>query len=235
MPDEKPPDETMPDWKALVRERLSLAELPPEEQQEIVDELASHLADLCREYRAQGLHESGAVTCAIHEVPDWRGLAKTIQRAKLEEGTMNDRTKRLWLPGLVSIAIALVLPTGLLMILTRFGVEPRLSYAHLIGSLGLIAPALGGATGACLSRRAGGKPFVRLASALFPVVVLAVTVGFVCGFIVLVQSFGASQFTPWKELARVFPMSSLYGAASLLGALPFLRRRRGDESGVSHA
>ena len=226
------PDEKKPDWKALVRERLNLAELSSAQQDEVITELASHLDELCEKYRAQGLSESEAITRATHEVPDWRGLAKTIQRAKLEEGTMNDRTKRLWLPGLVSIAIALVLPTGLLMALTRLGVEPRLSYARLMGSLWLLASAFGGATGAYLSRRAGGRRFARLASALFPVAVFLVAVGFVCGFTVLVHSFGASQFTPWRELARVFPITSVYGAASLLGALPFLRSRA--ESGVSH-
>jgi pheromone shutdown protein TraB len=219
----------------MVRERLNLAELSPEEQGEIVAELAGHLADLCHKYCVQGLSESEAVTRAIHEVSDWRGLAKTIQRAKLEEETMNHRTKRLWVPGLVSTAIALVLPILLLMTLTRFGVEPGRKYATTIGALWLLASAFGGAIGAFLSRRAGGKPFARLASALFPVVVFVVAIGFVCGFIVLARSFGAYQLAPWRELARVLPTISVYGAVLLLGALPFLRPRRGGESGVSHA
>jgi hypothetical protein len=219
------PDEKKPDWKALVRERLNLAELSPAQQDEVTTELASHLDELCEKYRAQGLSQSEAIARTTHEVPDWRGLAETIQRSKLEEGTVNDRTERLWLPGLVSIAIALVLPIGLLMALTHLGVERRLSYARLIGPLWLLASAFGGATGAYLSRRAGGKRFARLASALFPVAVFVVAVGFVCSFTVFVHSFGASQFTNWRELARVFPMTSIYGAASLLGALPFLRPR----------
>ena len=225
----------MPDWNALVRERLNLSELSPAQQDETIAELASHLDELSEKCCAQGLSESEAVARAIHEVADWRTLAKTIQRAKRGEKSMNDRTKRLWLPGLVSIVIALVLPIGLLMALTRLGVEPRLSYAHLIGSLWLLASAFGGATGAYLSRRAGGKRFTRLASALFPVVVFVVAIGFVCGFIVLARPFGASQFTSWRELARVFPTISVYGAASLLGALPFLRSRTRADSGVSHA
>jgi len=157
----------MRDWNALVRERLKFADLSQEQQDETFAELASHLDDLCEEYRTQGLNESEAVTRAIHEVTNWRDLAKTIQRAKREEGsmtdrTMNARTKRLWLPGLVSVVIALVLPPLLFMTLTRFGLEPRVLYAHarygatMFGFLELAAWALGGAFGAFLSRRAGG-------------------------------------------------------------------------------
>src|ERR1700693_5896582 len=109
----------MSDWNALVRERLDLTNLSPEEQKQIVSELASHLDDLFEEYRAHGLSESEAVTRAIHEVTDWRGLAQNIQRAKQEE-SMNPRTKQLWLPGLVNLTIAMVL----LMLEIRTGVQP---------------------------------------------------------------------------------------------------------------
>ncbi len=222
----------MSDWNALVRERLELANLPSEEQEQIVAELASHLDDLDTEYRERGLNETEATKCAMREVTDWRGLAKSIQRAKLEEGTMNDRTKRLWLPGLVSTAIALVLPILLLMTLTRIGVEPGRYHARMIGPLWLLACAFGGAAGAGLSRRSGGTHIARLAAAVFPVVIVVVAIG--C-FIVLVRPFGAPQFMAWSERARFFHMTSLYGAASLLGGLPFLRSRPGTESGVSHA
>ena len=226
------PDEKKPDWNALVRERLNLAELSPTQQDEVTAELASHLGELCEKYRTQGPSESEAVTRAIHEVNDWRHLAKTIQRAKREEGTMNQRTKRLWLPGLVSTAIALVLPILLLMTLTRIGVEPGRFHAGMIGPLCLLTCALGGAAGAYLSRRSGGTHITRLAAAVFPVVLLVVAIG--C-FIVLVRPFGAPQFMSWSERARFFHTTSLYGAASLLGSLPFLRSRTGADSGVTHA
>lgn len=145
---------------------------------------------------------------------------------------MNQRIKRLWLPGLVSTAIALVLPILLLMTLTRIGVEPGRYHARMIGPLWLLACAFGGAAGACLSRRSGGTHIARLAAAVFPVVILVVAIG--C-FIVLVRPFGAPQFMSWSERARFFHTTSLYGAASLLGALPFLRSRPRIDSGVSHA
>ena len=227
----------MPDWNALVRERLSLAELSQAQQDEITAELASHLDELCEKYRTQGLSESEAVTRAIHEVTDWRGLAKTIQRAKLEEGTMNHRTKRLWLPGLVSTTIALVLPILLLMALTRLGLEPRVFHARygaiIFGFLELAAWALGGAAGAFLSRRAGGERFARIASALCAIAVLSVAICFVSGFVIVARGFGAYQFMPWSELACVFPMVAVFGVAQLFGALPFLSQS--GESGVSHA
>jgi hypothetical protein len=224
----------VPDWSRLVREQLSLADLSPEQQKETVAELAGHFDDLHAEYRAQGLSQSEAANRAIHEVTDWRGLAKTIQRAKREEGTMNHRTTHLWLPGPVSTAIALVLPILSLMALNR---EPIVMAYLRSGStpelLWLLASASGGATGAGLSRRAGGKSFARLASALFPVVVIVVAVW---AFIVLAPSFGAYQLLTWRELVHVIlPTVSACGAALLLGALPFLRPRRGGESGVSHA
>ena len=222
----------MPDWNALVRERLNLAQLSQARQDETIAELASHLDELCERYRKQGLSEAEAVARATHEVSDWRGLGKTIQRAKLEEGTTNQRIKRLWLPGLVSTAIALVLPILLLTTLTRIGVEPGRYHASMIGPLWLLACAFGGAAGACLSRRSGGTHIARLAAAVLPVVIVVAAIA--C-FIVLVRPFGAPQFMSWSERARFFHTTSLYGAASLLGALPFLRSRPRTESAVSHA
>jgi hypothetical protein len=221
----------MPDWKALLEQRLRLNNISTPEKEEIFTELASHLTDLYKQYRAQGRSEAAAIAHALTEVTDWRGLAKTIQRAKLEEGAMRDRTKRLWLPGLVSTVIAVVLPILLLITLIRIGVEPERYHAGMIGPLCLLTCALGGAAGAYLSRRSGGTHITRLAAAVFPVVLLVVAIG--C-FIVLVRPFGAPQFMSWSERARFFQTTSLYGVASLLGSLPFLRSRPRTESRVTN-
>ena len=45
----------MRDWNALVRKLLSLAALSPEQRDETIAELASHLDDLCEDYRTHGL------------------------------------------------------------------------------------------------------------------------------------------------------------------------------------
>jgi hypothetical protein len=222
----------MPDWNALVRERLKLAEFSPAQQDEIAAELASHLDDLYGECRKQGLSESEAVARTLQEVPDWQGLAKTIHRAKGEEGIMNDRTKRLWLPGLISIVAALVLPLLLFTILTHVGVSPRSLFSGRHGVIrfylvDLAGWALSGAAGAFLSRRFGGKRFARLASALFPVAVI------------LAAIFAQTTHTgdPWMllGLSGWMPMTCGQAAALLLGASPFLASRKDAESEVSHA
>jgi hypothetical protein len=230
----------MPDWNALVRERLNLTELSPAQQDEITAELASHLDELCEKYRKQGLSESEAVTRAILEVTDWQVLSKRIQRAKHEEGsmtdrTMNDRIRRLWIPGLASTAIALVLPAASLMVLTRIGTGLP-SYSHFVISVWPLDAILGGAAGAYLSRRAAGAPTARLASALFPVAVLVIAICFVSGFVALAHIlFGAYQSMPWILLGRPLGLLVLHSTLLLLGALPFLRhQRKFAESGVRH-
>jgi hypothetical protein len=223
----------MPDWNALVRERLKLAEFSQAQQEEITAELASHLADLCREYRAQGLSEDKAVARTLQEVPDWQGLAKTIHRAKGEEGIMNDRTKRLWLPGLISIVAALVLPLLLFTILTHVGVSPRSLFSGRHGVIrfylvDLAGWALSGAAGAFLSRRFGGKRFARLASALFPIAVILAAI--------FEQTFQTGAPWPLLALSAWMPiMTCGQAVALLLGALPFLAGRKDADSEMSHA
>ena len=116
----------MRDWNALVRERLSLAALSPEQRDETIAELTSHLDDLCEDYRTHGLSEPEAVTRAIHDVTDWRGLAKTIQRVKRKEEHMNDRIRHLWLPGFVSLTGAVLVFAALI----RLGVQPHIYYTR---------------------------------------------------------------------------------------------------------
>lgn len=88
----------MPEWKALVRERMGSFGLAPVEEEAIVAELASHLEDVYEEACAQGLCKSEAIERSLAQVADWRGLSRNIQRAKCKEGMMNQRTKTLWLP-----------------------------------------------------------------------------------------------------------------------------------------
>src|SRR5580700_9341946 len=144
-----------PDWSALVREHLRPLDLPALERQEVVAELAAHLADFYEEQLKNGRTESEAHQKTRNEVVEWRPLARNIQRAKFKEGIMNTRTKQLWLPSLVSLATAMLS----LMFLTFFPVQPRLLYAHHAGTMlnltWLAALPLCGAAGAYLSCRAG--------------------------------------------------------------------------------
>lgn len=218
----------MPNWTELLRERLDLRGLSPQQQEETVAELAGHLDELFDEYRAQGLNESDAVARTLGEVPDWRALAKTIQSAKREEGNMNNRTKHFWLPGLVSLTAANLI----LMILIRLGLQPHVynmrQTAMTVYFPWLAALPLCGALGAYLSRRTGGGRFARVAAGLFPAGIFLA----IFGVILLVSSIlGTNRFFRLSALAiAVGVWTLLPGASLLLGALPFLSRRRLEEA-----
>ncbi len=218
----------MPNWTELLRERLDLGGLSPQQQEETVAELAGHLDELFDEYRAQGLNESDAVARTLGEVPDWRALAKTIQSAKREEGNMNNRTKHFWLPGLVSLTAANLI----LMILIRLGLQPHVynmrQTAMTVYFPWLAALPLCGALGAYLSRRTGGGRFARVAAGLFPAGIFLA----IFGVILLVSSIlGTNRFFRLSALAiAVGVWTLLPGASLLLGALPFLSRRRLEEA-----
>jgi hypothetical protein len=211
----------MPDWNQMVREGLSLVDLSPAEQKEIIAELASPLDDLYEQYRTQGLSESRAVTRTRNEIRNWAGLARTIQRAKHKEENMNDRTRHLWLPGLAGLIAAAVL----LVLEIRLGI--RDSCLHLPLAMTAIFPWLAnmllcGGVAAYLSRRGGGSRRARLTSALFPAGAFFVSFGLV----LVARLFEADPFIPLSAFAIAAGNWVLVpGVALLLGALPFLGAR----------
>ncbi|MGC1617568.1 MAG: hypothetical protein WA765_03670, partial [Candidatus Acidiferrum sp.] len=60
----------MPDWNALVRERLAGLFLEQDERGEVIAELAAHLEESFEELRRQGLAEGAAVTRTLLQVKD---------------------------------------------------------------------------------------------------------------------------------------------------------------------
>lgn len=58
----------MPNWRDLIRERLTTLNLPPTREAEIAEELASHAADRYRELRADGFPDDEARRLALEEV-----------------------------------------------------------------------------------------------------------------------------------------------------------------------
>ena len=213
----------MADWNKVVREGLSLVDLTPAEQKEVIAELAGHLEDLYEQCLRQGMRESEAVRLTTEEISNPAGLARTIRQAKhqegnMQEGNMNDRTKHLWLPGLASLIAAAVL----LMLEIRLGIRDW--FIHLPLALTAIFPwlvnmLLSGAVAAYLSRRGGGTRRARLTSALFPAGAF-----FLCFCLVFVARL--SEADPFMTLSA-FAIAAcnwvlVPGVALALGALPFL-------------
>jgi hypothetical protein len=213
----------MRDWKVLVRERLGTHGSDSADQEEIVSELACHLADVYEDQRTQGRTESEAMACALEEVAGGRRLGRRIRNSK--EGTMNERTRKFWLPALASVtgACAFVAIVVQLSYLPRI-VLLRSEAATLVYPVWILGQPLLGALGAYISRRAGGNRLTRLTAGLFPSIVMLAGI---C-VVVLVQRLFQGRFdfgsVDAGMLARaMFSVVLVPGAALLLGTLPFLK------------
>lgn len=212
------PDNVTNRWIALVREHLHPLHLPANDQEEVVAELAAHLEDLYEEKLGQGISEREAAEDVVNEVVRWRSLATRIQRAKLKEGIMNDRTKHLWLPGLVSLTLAMILLAPLIAI----SMQPRFlgrSPLEMVLLPWLAVLPLCGASGAYLSRRGGGSPRARLVAGLFPTIALLTL-----GSILVVTRLLTFAHPEWWYGSVALAVGIIFPSASLLiGAAPFLK------------
>ena len=70
----------MPDWRAIVRERIEAAGLDPAREAEIVDEIAQHVEDRYRELVNSGVSEAEAVRQGMEEVQARERLVKDLAR-----------------------------------------------------------------------------------------------------------------------------------------------------------
>jgi len=218
----------MHDWKKFVRERMEAMSLSPELKDEVILELAAHFEDVFEEARAEGHTEADALERATTEEVDWPQLATQIQRTKQQEGVMNERTKRFWLPGFISLATASIF----LMILAKVSYEPRVilmrsSQMVLVYPIWLLGQPLFGALGAYFSRRGGGTVWARLAAGLFPSLVLLAMISVV----LLIRAFehspgdvGSGNLSMYaRAIVGVVVIPSV---GLLMGALPFLRESK---------
>ncbi len=216
------PNDFRKDWTVLVEQQLCSLNLPANQKNEVIAELAAHLEDIYDQQIQNGLSESEARKQAMDEVVQWRALGRRIQRAKSKEETMNPRTRQLWLPSLVSLTTAMVS----LMALTTLG-KPHLFYWHHVVTTvyfpWLAALPLCGAAAAHLSTRAGGERALRIASSLFPAAAFLGVFGFVLlhGAVDADHALSLSAF-----LLFVWNWVFLPGTALMLGALPFLREKK---------
>lgn len=214
----------MPDWRAIVRERLGALGLGPEREQEIRAELAEHLEDAYQDALRRGLSPEAAMACAHEQVPDWHRLARKIRRARQEEDDMSPTAKTLWLPG----TTMLVFSALLLLAITRLvppinWIDPR--GRVLLLTSWLLSYLAFGALGAYWSRRAGGSVTTRFLSGTFPVALHLVTL--VLPVIVSLLGSGAPRFPEHLHLEWLLRTAILWvvipGVALAIGTLPFLR------------
>jgi hypothetical protein len=170
----------MPDWLALVRQRLSDLALDDAEKGEVHAELAAHLEESCEALRAQGVPEQMAIRSTLSQVANWQDLQCKIHAAKRREYPMQKRLYQLWIPGFLTLALSMVF----LMALQKLGFQPRivgsgpgtiLFYVPWLLSLPVF-----GAVGARLSSRSGGSRGTVLLASIFPV--LALTTAFLLMF-----------------------------------------------------
>src|SRR5262245_43670145 len=71
----------MPDWKALVRNRLGALPVAPARETDIVEELAQHAAEHFAELVAAGMPERDAIAAALAPLDDRARVAAEIARA----------------------------------------------------------------------------------------------------------------------------------------------------------
>ena len=162
----------MPNWKELVRQRLSGLFLDATEKEEVHSELAAHLEDSYVAFCKTGLTEGEAARRAMEQVSDWQDLQAKILLARRGD-FMRKRAQQLWIPGFLT----LILSTVFLMTLQEvFGVKPRtvgigpgtiLFYVPWMTALPFV-----GALGAYLSSRAGGSRSTIMLASVFPAVSL---------------------------------------------------------------
>ncbi|MGA9307789.1 MAG: hypothetical protein WBW31_20485 [Candidatus Sulfotelmatobacter sp.] len=131
---------------------------------------------------------------------------------------MNDRTKHLWLPGLVSLTLAMILLAPLIAI----SMQPRFvgrSPLEMVLLPWLAVLPLCGASGAYLSRRAAGSPRARLVAGLFPTIALLSV-----GSILVVTRLLTFAHPEWLYGSVALAVGIIFPSASLLiGTAPFLK------------
>lgn len=166
----------MPDWQELVRLRLDDLALDAAEKDEVHAELAAHLEESYEAFRSEGLAEQEAARRAFAQSGDWKDLQQGIDSVRGGKDTMTNRVKQLWLPGLLTFALSMIL----LELAQKFGPRPMVldlekgtPVLMFYVSWLLILP-LAGALGAYLSKRAGGSTRMVLVSSIFPVLPFAV-------------------------------------------------------------
>ncbi len=177
----------MLDWQELVRRRLSGLVLEDYSREEVFAELAGHLEETYDKLRGEGLSEKDAVRDTMSQVKDWRYLQEEICFARRKEKPVTPRTKRLWLPSLTTLLVAMVM----LPLLEWLGLKPQFlflkgphdrTYVFPVYTVWLMMLPFVGGLGAYLSRRAGGTRSTVIISGTFPALAFFIALLFVLPF-----------------------------------------------------
>jgi len=211
----------MRDWRKFVQVQLAGLPLSPGTKADVVDELAGHLEEVYEGLRRQGMTEELAAQRTVRQVTDWNALQRHIRNAKEREELMQNRVRQLWFPGFLTLTLS----TGLLPMLLKLGLEPRIVSWNGPDTILFCVPwlltlPLFGAAGAYISLRAGGSARAILFSGIFPMLSLAA-----CFFVILPLSIVldrsiAFHLTLAGFLGLLLSWVVAPGAALLIGALP---------------
>lgn len=153
--------------------------------------------------------------------------------AASEVSRLNQRTRSLWLPGLISLTAASLLMFAEEMVLVHdssfYFTDISLRPSHLVSGLPrwfyflwLLAQVVCGALGAFLSRSMGGTRASRIAAGAFP----AIAMFLLCGLVIPISAvFEHNVFVfrhPSGIALGILLWAAAPGVALLVGASPFL-------------
>jgi hypothetical protein len=205
----------MPDWTAYVKTHLGRDTSP-----EVVEELANHLEETYLSLRQQGIAEREALNMTEGQVRNWQELRKQIVRAR--EGQMNDRVRRLWIPGLVTFFGAAVS----LVIVGWLGVKPQAFLATPLPPLVFYIPwivtlPVFGAFGAFLARRANAQGMSVHVSSTFPAILMAIAMVVTLAGALLILGRTPPVLTPGAVLAAGISEVVVPAVALLMGDMLF--------------
>jgi hypothetical protein len=214
----------MPDWRGIVRDRITPLRVGEKRHEDIVAELADHLEDSCEDLVRQGKSESEAVQFALSTVADWDELRLGLQCAEQEEDIMNYRVKALWLPGVCTSVLSMVL----LRWFQRMSPAPPVIWVWhgtflVLYWRWLLCLPLVGAFGAYWSRRTGGKLVERVLAASLHILVLicVMALGFCIGLVLDFHVSFSLRLVGFAVYVLAWGIAPCF--LLLLGALPFLR------------
>jgi hypothetical protein len=215
----------VPEWKPEIRRCLGDLDLSRHECEELVEELCAHLDDRFEQLLSQGLAQTLATEICFKEVMSLRAERTHFEHAKGATFHMNSRTRTLWLPGFVSVAAASLLMMAI-EYMTFFrnwvSVTNQVTYAYIVW---LLLLPFCGAAGAMLSRRYDGSLSARLASGLFPSLVMLSVFLLILPFDLLINRNGYVVTHPMVLIQAMAMWVFTPAVVLLAGSAPFCQRK----------